>query len=105
MSKNNNPEEDYFTRVEREKKERLKQKLDAEAAEQALSDRKELHWNRCGKCGGQMHPKVFKGVEIDICEDCGAVLLDPGELEELAGADEGGVISTIGELFRFSRRK
>ena len=32
-----------------------------------------------------MEPKIFQGVEIDICPSCGAVLLDPGELEELAG--------------------
>lgn len=103
-SQDSNQEDDYFARLDREKKARLAEKLKAEADEKAKTDRRELHHNKCGKCGGDMHPKVFKGVEIDICEDCGAVLLDPGELQELAGDDEGGVISTLGQLFQFSRK-
>ncbi len=38
-----------------------------------------------------MAPKLFKGVEIDVCGDCGAVLLDPGELEQLAGEESHGL--------------
>ena len=98
-------EEDYFARLDREKLERLKAQKAAEEAAKAAADRKELHFNKCGKCGGQMHPKLFKGVEIDICEDCSAVLLDPGELEELAGEDGSGVMGTLSDLFQFSRRK
>ena len=71
-----------------------KQGIVSEADAKAIEDRKNLHHNKCGKCGGTMHPKLFKGVEIDICEDCGSVLLDPGELEELAG-EEGTAGTSI----------
>lgn len=104
MSSKNDQEEDYFARLEREKTERLKDKLDSEAANKAAAERKALHAGHCGRCGGPFKVHLFKGVDIDICEDCGAVLLDPGELEELAGKDNSGVLSTIGELFNFSRK-
>ena len=42
---------------------------------------------------------------IEICPSCGAVLLDAGELEELAGKDESGVFDTIADLFSFSRKQ
>jgi Zn-finger nucleic acid-binding protein len=38
---------------------------------------------------------LFKGVEIEKCPDCGAVLLDPGELEQLAGKDESGFFADL----------
>lgn len=103
MSNKNDQEEDYFARLEREKTERLKGKLDAEAEAKAAAELKALHAGHCGRCGGDLQPKLFKGVEIDICATCNAVLLDPGELEQLAGKDGSGMLSTIGELFNFSR--
>lgn len=102
MSDKYDQEEDYFARIDREKKAALKAQMDKEAAEQAAEDRKKLHYLKCGKCGGDMAPRLFKGVEIDVCGDCGSVLLDPGELEELAG-EEGTVLETLAELFSFKK--
>lgn len=85
-------EEEYFAREDREKLAKLKAKADAEAAEKALADRKVLHHHKCGKCGAGMNTRPFRGIEIEICGECGAVLLDPGELEQLAGEDQGGVM-------------
>ena len=42
-----------------------------------------------------METKLFKGVEIEICPNCGAVLLDPGELEQLAGKDESSFFAGL----------
>ena len=42
-----------------------------------------------------METKLFKGVEIEICPNCGAVLLDPGELEQLAGKDESSFFASL----------
>ena len=105
MSDKHDLEEDYFARLAREKKEALNAKLQAEADAKAIEDRKTLHHNKCGKCGGTMHPKLFKGVEIDICEDCGSVLLDPGELEELAGEEGTAVSGLLGFFFSGSDKK
>jgi len=100
MSDKYDQEEDYFARIDREKKAALKAQMDAEAADKAKEERKNLHYLKCGKCGGDMAPKLFKGVEIDLCGDCGSVLLDPGELEELAG-EESTVLKFLADTFSF----
>lgn len=102
MSKSN-PEEEYFKRQELQKLAALRAQQEEQNLEDALRERRELHYNRCGRCGDQMEPKIFQGVEIDICPSCGAVLLDPGELEELAGEDNSGVIGGIASFFSFSK--
>ena len=56
------------------------------------------------KGGGDMKPRDFKGVEIDVCGDCGAVLLDPGELEQLAGSDRSNAFSELAAMLRFRGR-
>ena len=106
MSKDTvNPEEEYFHREDQERIRKLKEQMehDKDAHErQALRD---LHHLRCGKCGEQMHTKVFKGLDIEVCPACGAVLLDPGELEQLVGRDESGSLSFITDFFHFTRKK
>ena len=92
-------DEEYFARIELEKKEQLRTQLEAEAAEKQAHDLKALHWHRCGKCGQEMHTHIFRGLEIEVCGTCGAVLLDKGELEALAGHDQGGIFRDLGALF------
>ena len=93
-------EEEHFAKLDREKLAKLKAKQDAEADQQAAADRKALHFHKCGKCGDDMDTKPFRGVEIEICRACGAVLLDPGELETLAGEDQGGVLKGLFSMFK-----
>lgn len=93
------PEDDYFIRLDQEKKAKLKAKIEAEQESTNLEERKRLHWHRCGKCGGAMDTHVFRGVEIEICSECGAVLLDQGELEQLSGEDRSGILQGIRDLF------
>lgn len=103
MPHRNNPEEEeYFARMDAEKKAALRKRLNVEHAAQAAQERKERHFMHCGKCGGPMAPKLFKGVEIDVCSDCGAVLLDPGELEQLAGEESHG-LQNIAAFFGLSK--
>lgn len=84
-----NLEDDYFTRLDAEKRAALKAKLDGQASETAEQALRELHHFRCGKCGHAMETQLFRGIEIEVCSNCQAVLLDPGELEQLSGSDEG----------------
>jgi Zn-finger nucleic acid-binding protein len=102
MSKTS-PEEDYFKRQELQKLASMRAEKADQNTAQALLQRKELHYNRCGRCGDNMQPKAFQGVEIDLCPSCGAVLLDPGELETLAGEDKSGMLDSIATLFRFNK--
>ena len=92
-------EDEYFARLELEKKRKLREEANTSQAKEALTERKERHFNKCGKCGDEMSTVPFRGVEIEICPNCGAVLLDPGELEQLAGKDSGGAISGFFETF------
>jgi uncharacterized protein len=93
------PEEEYFAKIEAEKKARLVADLKVQKDRTALDERRALHWLRCGKCGAAMETRVFRGVEIEVCPECGAVLLDRGELESLSGKDRGGFFEALGGLF------
>jgi len=103
MSEKNQPEEEYFARVEAQKTAQLAKEIAKKEAEEAAEALKELHHLHCGKCGTKMDTETFKGVEIEVCPNCGAVLLDPGELEELAGEDKASVVEMIGGLFGFRK--
>ena len=103
MSNRSSSEEEYFARIEAEKKAAIKKELDEENQRKAAQERLEAVHGRCGRCGGTFEAKLFRGVEIDICVGCGAVLLDPGELEELVGEDESGVLVTLADFFRFTK--
>ena len=92
-------EEEYFAKVEIQKKQALAEKLKDQMAGADLEELKKLHWKHCANCGFEMHAVVFKGVSIDKCPHCGAIFLAPGELEELAG-HEGGFISGVLSIFK-----
>jgi hypothetical protein len=98
-SDKSSPEAEYFARLDAEKKKKIGEQLAAEKAEADRAERKRLHTGHCGRCGGTLAVKPFRGIEIDVCGDCGAVLLDPGELEQVAGADETGVLKAFTSLF------
>ena len=97
-------EDDYFRKLDQEAKAKMKARLDAEQTEQARAQRTELHRNKCGKCGGDMRTEVFRGIEIDVCNDCSAVLLDPGELEQLAGSDSTDTFASFFSMFGSKKR-
>ncbi len=92
-------EEEYFKKRDMEAKAKLKAKLDAQRAEAEKAACKELHYFKCGKCGCDMITQVFRGIEIERCQHCGSVLLDPGELEELAGDDQSSMIKGFFSVF------
>ena len=94
-----NLEEEYFQRLDAERRAALQAKIEAESEDMQAEERKKLHFHKCGKCGSDMSTLGFRGVEIEQCGACGSVLLDPGELEELAGDDQSGVISNFLSVF------
>ena len=103
MAKDNiDHEDEYFQRQEQEKLAKMKAKAAEKQAAADAIEKKNLHFHHCGKCGSSMDTTSFKGVEIEVCPDCGAVLLDPGELQELAGEDESGFFSAMSTLFKLS---
>ncbi len=92
--------DDYFAKLEIEKLEKLRAKITTDSVTAHREAAKELHYHRCGKCGDAMETKVWRGIEIEVCPDCGAILLDKGELETLSGDDESGMLTGILSLFQ-----
>lgn len=97
-------EEEYFHKLDQEAKTKLRARLDAEHAAEDRIARRALHFLKCGKCGGDMLTQPFRGIEIEVCQDCQAVLLDPGELATLAGEDSTGTFSSFFSMFGGRRR-
>ena len=88
-------EAEYFHKLQQDQLAKLKEIVAMENAEEAAEAAKTLHHHKCGKCGSDMKTEIFKGIEIERCGPCGAVLLDPGELEQLAGQDESGFFTDL----------
>jgi rubrerythrin len=88
-------EDEYFHREDQAKLDKLRGEASADKASEEAAAAKALHFHKCGKCGSDMDTMLFKGVEIERCPACSAVLLDPGELEQLAGKDEGGFFADL----------
>lgn len=99
MVKPSHEEEEYFAKVEMEKRQNLAEKVKEDMAHDELEKLKALHYHHCAKCGFEMHSVVFKGVTIEKCPHCGGIFLDAEELEQLAGK-EGGFISAVLSIFK-----
>jgi len=82
-------EEEYFHRKNQEAIEKLraKMKVAEEAKAAGLSSMK------CPRCDGTLIENKFEEVLIDICDKCGGVWLDSGELEQVTKKDTGGWFS------------
>ena len=75
-------EDCYFQQKEREQIKALREAAAKESDRQYCED----HIYHCFRCGTKSLVEVSKGdVVVDVCvnEDCGAVHLDPGELETI----------------------
>ena len=92
-------ESEYFARIDAEKRAALRQKLEDDLAQIDADERRKLHFHKCGKCGSDMVTKPFRGVEIEECSNCGAVLLDVGELQQLAGEDQSAFFTSFFSVF------
>jgi rubrerythrin len=93
-------DDDYFARLDRERIEKLRTAEAAQAEAEAREAARALHHHKCGKCGSSMDTHLHRGVQVEVCPQCGAVLLDKGELETLAGEDKSGALAGILSIFR-----
>ena len=82
-------EEEYFHRKNKEALEKLREqmKVSEEAKAAGTSSM------RCPRCDGTLNESKFEEVMIDICDKCGGVWLDSGELEQVTKKDKGGWFS------------
>ena len=84
-------EESYFHEQERKLMEKLRAKGDLERKEKQRQQRKQSHWMKCPKCGGDLRETAMGEVKADRCAECGGVFLDAREVEILLAASKGTV--------------
>ena len=74
-------EEEYFARMEFERKKKSEEEKQKKMAEGEKKKLKELHYMKCPKCGMELIEIDFKGIKVDKCSRCEGIWLDAGELE------------------------
>ena len=92
-------EEEYFHREDQEKIRKLREELDKKRETQSKEQRKQTHWMKCPKCGGDLVEINYQNVMIDQCPECNGIWLDQGELELLAKAEAPVTKGLLSKLF------
>lgn len=92
-------EEEYFARLEFEKRKKLEAEKHSKLAAEERRRLKELHYMRCPKCGMELIEIDYKNIRVDKCSECEGVWLDAGELEIVAGLEKGKLETFFG-VFR-----
>lgn len=95
-------EEEYFVRIEAEKKKKLAEEKAKALALQDREELKKLHWMRCPKCGMELQTITYQSLEIDRCFNCNGTWLDKGELEKIVSTEDKnrGALSSILNIFK-----
>ena len=91
-------EEEYFTRIEYERRKEVEEKKNREmAAKEAaeLKQLRDLHFMHCPKCGMQLIEVDYKTLKIDRCSACDGIWLDAGELDAAVELEKG----LLGRIF------
>lgn len=84
-------EEEYFARLEYERKRKLEEEKHKKLAEEEKKRLKELHFMKCPKCGMELIEIDYKGIRVDKCSECEGVWLDAGELEAVSRLEKTGL--------------
>ena len=92
-------EEEYFARLEFERKKEIESERHRKLAEAEIRKLKELHYMRCPKCGMELIEIQYKGIEIDKCSECEGVWLDADEVEAIFGF-EGTSLKKLFSVFK-----
>ncbi|OGL40162.1 MAG: hypothetical protein A3C43_09095 [Candidatus Schekmanbacteria bacterium RIFCSPHIGHO2_02_FULL_38_11] len=96
-------EEEYFARMEYERRKTIEDEKVKKLAEEALQNPllltnlsveneidkekkrlKKLHFMQCPKCGMKLIEIDYKGIKVDKCSECEGIWLDAGELEAVS---------------------
>ena len=93
-------EEEYFARIEFERRKTMEVEKVKRLAEEEKKNLKDLHYMRCPKCGMELIEIEFKGIKIDKCFQCDGVWLDAGELDALSKLEK----TVMDKLFRVFKK-
>lgn len=84
-------EEEYFARIEFEKRKKAEQEKQHRLASEERKRLRELHAMKCPKCGMELIEIDYKGIRIDKCSACDGVWLDAGELDAVRQLDKSAL--------------
>ena len=95
-------EEEYFARLEYERRKKIEQEKLIEESLSGEDERekkldeekkrlKELHYMKCPKCGMQLIEIDYRGIKVDKCSGCEGIWLDAGELEAVSKLEKTGL--------------
>jgi hypothetical protein len=84
-------EEEYFARLEFERKKKIEAEKHQKLARDEMSRLKELHFMRCPKCGLELIEIDYKSIKVDKCSECDGIWLDAGELEAVSKLEKSGL--------------
>lgn len=93
-------EEEYFARLEVEKKCKLAQLKRSDLAQQELEELRQLHARRCAECGHELETIVFKGISVQKCFYCGGAYLSKAAFQKLCGRDHQ-FLNLFMDIFQF----
>jgi hypothetical protein len=91
-------EDEYFARLEFERRKRVLDERDAAVSEAERRRILFLVGGRCPKCGADLVPVPYRGIELDKCSRCQGVWLDIGELDQVVTEDTG-LFGSIRRMF------
>ncbi|MGE5190317.1 MAG: zf-TFIIB domain-containing protein [Gemmatimonadota bacterium] len=88
-------EEEYFARLEFEKRKKAEQEKQQRLAAEERKRLRDLHSMKCPKCGMELIEVDYRQIKIDKCSSCDGVWLDAGELEAVQSLEK----SFLGRIF------
>ena len=92
-------EEEYFVRMEFDRRKKIEEEKNKNITEEEKKRRKELHYMKCPKCGMDLIEIDYKNIAVDKCSHCQGIWLDAGEFEAVS-AMEQSVLDKFFNIFK-----
>lgn len=102
MQRPHEAEEEYFARLEVEKKCKIAEKKRSELETKEIEGLKEKHFMHCAECGLKLETVVFKGLSVHKCFHCGGAYLSKEAFRRLCGEDNRFLMQVM-EIFQFKK--
>ena len=96
VGKPSEKEEEYFARVEFERRKKIEEEKQNKLATVEKQRLRELHDMRCPKCGMELIEIDYKNIKVDKCSGCVGVWLDAGELDAVSELEKTGLDKLFG---------
>lgn len=84
-------EEEYFARMDFERKKKIEDEKHKKLTEKEKEGLKKLHFMRCPKCGMELLEISYKTIKVDKCSECEGIWLDAGEMEAISKFEKTGL--------------